>query len=197
MANIITVPEHTKQTISIDNLPSKLVAFHYALRESSELILFLAIEQANDLHISIDIDLIEPHAKVFIKGYYYLHHKDSVRVNIHLNHHAEKTQSTCSVKGVLFDQTYSKVKGMVEIKEQAVHSNAHFENKVLIFDQAKAVSIPTMEVKTHEVKCSHGSAIGRVDEEVLFYMHSRGLAKQDAISLYIEGFLSNVKIKGK
>ncbi len=194
---IITITAHSKQTLNSISLLSESIVFHYVLCKAAELIIFLAIEQANDVHITLDIDLIGQHAKVFIKGYYYLHHKDSVRVNIHLNHHAEKTQSTCSVKGVLFDQTYSKVKGMVEIKEQAVHSNAHFENKVLIFDQAKAVSIPTMEVKTHEVKCSHGSAIGRVDEEVLFYMHSRGLAKQDAISLYIEGFLSNVKIKGK
>ncbi len=197
MANIITVPEHTKQTISIDNLPSKLVAFHYALRESSELILFLAIEQANDLHISIDIDLIEPHAKVFIKGYYYLHHKDSVRVRVNLNHHAEKTQSTCSIKGVLFDQAISNVKGVVEIQEDAVYSNAHFENKVLVFDQAKAISVPTMEVKTNDVHCSHGSAIGRIDEEILFYMASRGVAKKNAISLHIEGFLSDVRIKEK
>ncbi|MGE0206938.1 MAG: SufD family Fe-S cluster assembly protein, partial [Candidatus Babeliales bacterium] len=64
--------------------------------------------------------------------------------------------------------------------------------KNLVFDQAHARSEPNLEVKTNNVSCKHGSAVGTLDPEHVFYMQARGLSVQKAQELYTDGFLQAV-----
>ena len=63
---------------------------------------------------------------------------------------------------------------------------------LLLSDHARAISVPNIEVLTHEVQCGHGSAIGRLDEEQLWYLQARGLSPNQAEQMLINGFFNDV-----
>ena len=66
--------------------------------------------------------------------------------------------------------------------------------KLLMLDnKSSAVAEPELEIKNNEVKASHSASVGRIDEEQLFYLESRGVEKHDAEKLIIKGFLGEVE----
>ena len=59
-------------------------------------------------------------------------------------------------------------------------------------DSARADSIPGLEIEANDVRCTHGATAGRVDEDMIFYLQARGVRKETAIRLIVEGFFANV-----
>ena len=84
-------------------------------------------------------------------------------------------------------------KGMIRIEKDAQGSCASQENKnILLSNGAHAVSVPSLEVLTHDVQCSHGSAVGRFDDEQLFYAASRGIDEKRTQHLLSNAFLADL-----
>ena len=81
---------------------------------------------------------------------------------------------------------------MIRIIKGAKNTDGYFQSKVLLFDDAKGRSVPSLEIDENEVKAGHGSTIGRPDEEQLFYLRSRGLTEKQAESLIISGFFDTI-----
>jgi Fe-S cluster assembly protein SufD len=69
----------------------------------------------------------------------------------------------------------------------------------LLSDQSKFLAKPELEIYADDVKCSHGSSSGSIDQESIFYLRSRGISEQEAKKMMIEGFLAEVinKIKNE
>lgn len=108
-------------------------------------------------------------------------------------HEGPNSKSETIVRGVLMGSSLGKVLGKVNIKKGAKGSDAHLSGKILLFDEAKVSdATPTLEIDENEVKASHDMAVGRIDDETLFYLQSRGLDEDGAKKLIISGFFQSI-----
>lgn len=111
-----------------------------------------------------------------------------------LQHHLKPdTTSDLLVKSVLFNQSKLNYRGLIKIDQQAQRSNAYQRDEnLLMSDGAKVDTRPELEIEANDVRCTHGATIGKIDEELLFYLMSRGITPRQAERLVITGFLDGV-----
>ncbi len=109
------------------------------------------------------------------------------------DHQAPDTFSDLLYKSALAEQAESVYTGLIRIAKQAQKSNAYQANRNLLLSQgAKADSIPMLEIEADDVRCTHGVAVGPVDEEQAFYLMSRGLSAVESERLIVEGFFEQI-----
>lgn len=108
-------------------------------------------------------------------------------------HNAPDTTSDINFRVALSDEAASVYQGTIKVDKEAQRTNAYQQNKnLLLGKQAKADSIPRLEILTDDVKCSHGATVGPVDKEQIFYLMSRGLTLVEAEELVVFGFFRKV-----
>lgn len=108
-------------------------------------------------------------------------------------HNAKNTTSKIITKGVLNNESKALSRSLVKIKENAPKSNGYEKQEALLLSEnAEADAIPYLEIDNNDVKCSHSSAVGQIDKDVLFYMMSRGLNKSEAKKKIVEGYFSPI-----
>ena len=111
-------------------------------------------------------------------------------INLLSKHLVGKTKCRVEIKGVVSNGARVKVKGMVKMDKGAVGSDSFLAMKLLMLDnRSMATAEPELEILNNEVKASHSASVGRIDEEQLFYLESRGVEKKEAEKLIIKGFL--------
>ena len=97
------------------------------------------------------------------------------------------------VKYILSDRSSGVFNGKVIVRKRTKQTNADQSNKNLLLSKtAKMNSIPQLEIYADDVKCSHGSTTGQLDDDALFYFQSRGIPKNEAFILLVSGFVSEV-----
>lgn len=95
------------------------------------------------------------------------------------------------IKAVVRANAFLRLKGTIIIAKGAELVEGFLRQKVLLVgENARAEAIPELEIECNEVKASHAASVGRIDEEQIFYLMSRGLSKKEAEELIIEAFLS-------
>jgi len=108
----------------------------------------------------------------------------------HLN---ENTSSTVLSKGISVDGGISSYRGLVKINKGAVNSKSSVRCDGLMLDnKSKAMTLPAMDVHEDQVEVSHEAAVGKIGEEDLFYLMSRGLSESEATKLIVAGFIEPV-----
>ena len=113
--------------------------------------------------------------------------------NITINHNKEHTFSNQFFKTILFDKSSGVFNGKTVVKTDAQNISADQSNKnLLLSTKSKMNSNPQLEIYADNVKCSHASTTGEIDQDILFYIQSRGISKQDAIKLIVNGFANEV-----
>jgi len=109
------------------------------------------------------------------------------------DHVAPSTSSDLLFKGALQDRGRSVYSGLIRVQPEARGTNAFQTNRNLVLSEgAGAESVPNLEILTDDVRCSHASAVGPVDEEQLYYLESRGVPPVAAERLIVLGFLGEV-----
>jgi Fe-S cluster assembly protein SufD len=109
------------------------------------------------------------------------------------DHAAPHTQSNLLFKGAVEDEARSVYSGLIRIREEAGRSEAYQTNRNLVLTEgAGAESIPNLEILNNDVKCSHASAVGSIDEDQLYYLESRGVSPEEAERLIVLGFFDDV-----
>jgi len=109
------------------------------------------------------------------------------------DHQAPNTFSDLLYKSALAGQAKSIYTGLIRIAKQAQKSNAYQANRnLLLSSEATADSVPMLEIEADDVRCTHGVAVGPVDEEQAFYLTSRGIPPAEAERLIVEGFFEQV-----
>jgi Fe-S cluster assembly protein SufD len=99
--------------------------------------------------------------------------------------------SDMDFKVVLEDEAHSVYTGQIRIDREAANSEAYQENRNLMLDPTcRAESIPELEILNEEVQCTHGATVGPIDEEQVYYLQTRGLSRNAAEHLIVEGFFS-------
>lgn len=102
-------------------------------------------------------------------------------------------QSNELYRGVLDDESTGVFNGKIFVRPDAQKTNAFQSNKNILLSEAAGVNTkPQLEIFADDVKCSHGCTVGRLDEEGLFYLQSRGIPEKKAVSLLLQGFVSDV-----
>ena len=108
-------------------------------------------------------------------------------------HEAPRTHSDLLFKGAVKDTAKSVYTGLIKISKDAVGSQAFQTNRNLTLSKgAWAESVPNLEIETNDVKCSHASTVGPIDEEQRFYLESRGIEPDIAERLVVLGFFGEV-----
>ena len=109
------------------------------------------------------------------------------------DHDAPHTRSDLLFKGAVEDHAKSVYSGLVRLRATAQKANANQSNRNLVLTEgAGAESIPNLEIEANDVRCSHASAVGPIDEDQLYYLESRGVPPEEAERLIVLGFFDDV-----
>lgn len=147
-------------------------------------------DEEND--ITLSAKLVGDNSSLTILGIFFGTQNHSVAFNTDVTHIGKNTKSLTLIRSVFLDRAVFTNDGMIRIIKGAKNTNGYFDSKVLLFDDAKGKSVPSLEIDENEVKAGHGSTIGRPDEEQLFYLQSRGLSEKEAEQLIIGGFFEPI-----
>ncbi len=140
-----------------------------------------------------DLDLVGVGASGKMSGFYFTDGEQHLDHDTQQNHLAPNTFSDLLFKGALKEKSRSVWQGMVFVAADAQKTDGYQANRNLILSEnARADSIPGLEISADDVRCSHGSTIGKIDPEPLFYLLSRGIPEKDAERLVVEGFFDPI-----
>ncbi|MBI1998114.1 MAG: Fe-S cluster assembly protein SufD [Deltaproteobacteria bacterium] len=143
----------------------------------------------NDLRVVLDGE----GAECVLNGLYLADGDRHVDNHTEIEHAKPRTRSLELYKGVLSGSARGVFNGKIIVHKDAQKTDARQTNKnLLLSDRAVANSKPQLEIYADDVKCSHGSTIGQLDRDALFYLRSRGLAPDDARSLLSYAFARDV-----
>ncbi|TNE53712.1 MAG: Fe-S cluster assembly protein SufD [Bacteroidetes bacterium] len=143
----------------------------------------------NDLFIRVDGSNAETH----LNGAYILKGKQHVDNHTTVDHRVAHCESNELYKGVMDEESTAVFNGKVFVRQDAQKINAFQSNgNVLLSDSATVNSKPELEIYADDVKCSHGSTTGQLDEEAVFYLRARGLSEKSARSLMVSAFIGEV-----
>jgi FeS assembly protein SufD len=139
-------------------------------------------------------ELNGPGASAKTIGAFLGENKQSFDLYIESVHNARDTHSDILTHGTLNDESKSIYRGLIKIKNGAKNSRGYQkESTLLLSDKVKADAVPKLEINEKEVKCSHGTAIGRLDNEKLFYLMARGLDEKSAKTQLIKAFFEPIE----
>ena len=143
--------------------------------------------------IDIEINLNEEHAKSSIFSALSLGSEEHQEIKTSINHNFKNCQSYQKIKNVLNDQSTGVYQGKIFVKQEAQKTDAYQLSKALILDdQAEFNAKPELEIYADDVKCSHGSTSGSLDENAIYYLMTRGIELKVARKLLIDGFLNEI-----
>ena len=143
--------------------------------------------------LDIQCDLLEENSSCNILSALFLNKDEHQEIKTCINHLAPNCKSFQSVKNVLNPHSKGIFQGKIYVKDIAQKTDAYQLSKALfISDEAEFNSKPELEIYADDVKCSHGSTSGSVDEDSLYYLMTRGLNRTEATKLLIKGFLNDV-----
>lgn len=109
------------------------------------------------------------------------------------NHVAPHCGSNLYAKAVVKDEARCVYAGFIKVAEGAQKTDAYQKNRnLLLSSEARADSIPNLEIKANDVKCSHGASVGQMGEDEMFYLLSRGLTRAQAEKLLVEAFFEDL-----
>ncbi len=139
------------------------------------------------------VGLVGPGAVAQVNGVMFTEGRQHLSYHTLQQHHAPHCTSDLLYKGALQDQSRLVWRGMIKVDRDAQKTDGYQRNDNLILSEnARADSIPGLEIEADDVKCSHGATAGRVDDEQVFYARSRGLTRNEAIRMIVTGFFQQV-----
>ncbi len=161
----------------------------FILEEDSSLLYYCVhTTQEKTAALQQHIQLRGKHSQVKIVNLFYHAQEEQNELTTHIEHLAPSTESLLLTRGIVKDKAKNTFKGLITIAKQASDAKGKQESKVLTFEEAQAYSIPELDIENNQVQCSHGSSVGQVDQEKLFYLQSRGLSEEEAQTVFIQGF---------
>ena len=141
----------------------------------------------------VSCNLEGQYSSAFINGIHLLSKNKHHEIRTKTNHLYENTKSYQLIKSVIDDSSKSVYQGKIYVDSKAQKTDGYQLSKaVLLNEQAEFNAKPELEIYADDVKCSHGSASGSLDDNSIFYLMSRGLDQKTAKELLINGFLLDV-----
>ena len=171
---------------------------HYQVQAGEVLNLQYVVLPGESRDIDVHIDLVGPGAQAHLKALYLCAADEQVNFRILVHHRAPGCQSTQLVKGIAGGRARVRFQGTIVVAPDAQQTEAYQENhNIVLTDQAQVATEPQLEIYADDVKCSHGATVGRLNQDELFYMRSRGIPEKEARKLQMLSFLSPVIPEGR
>tara|TARA_B110001450_G_scaffold17061_1_gene15717 strand:- start:1618 stop:2865 length:1248 start_codon:yes stop_codon:yes gene_type:complete len=141
----------------------------------------------------INCNLNDEYSSAFINGVINLKDKQHHEIKTNVNHLAENTKSYQLIKSVLNDNSKGIYQGKIFVDPRAQKTDGYQLSKAILLNENSEFNAkPELEIYADDVKCSHGSTSGSLDDDAIFYLMSRGISKKSAYKLLINGFLLDV-----
>jgi len=141
----------------------------------------------NEIHC----DLLESFSSCFVNALIFLSKQQHHELKTNINHKHEHCKSSQLVKSILLDKSNGTYQGKIYVDKDAQKTNGYQLSKALVLSENSTFnSKPELEIYADDVKCSHGSSTGNIDQNSIFYLMSRGLSKEQANKMLVEGFLN-------
>lgn len=175
-------------------------SYEISVGKNASLTVYDIHTRANDTDRKLEVNLKDEKARAEIFGLYILKGNTKSQSKVAVNHMAKNCKSEQIYRAILDDKARGNFEGEIYVAKNATGTVAHQESKnLLLSDTATVSSIPSLEIYTDDVKCSHGAASGVIDPEALFYMLARGINADKAKELLTFAFAKTVidKIKPK
>ncbi len=154
---------------------------------------FILSSGSNFLKNEINCDLNGEYASAFVNGIFSLNNNNHHEIRTTINHLTENTKSYQLIKSVLEKNSNAVYQGKIFVNSDAQKTDGYQLSKAILLDKESEFNAkPELEIYADDVKCSHGSASGSLNEDSIFYLMSRGLSYQQSRELLINGFLLDV-----
>jgi Fe-S cluster assembly protein SufD len=126
-------------------------------------------------------------------GVYFMEGKQHLDIDCLIHHIGVATGGDLLLHGAVKDNSRSVFTGLIKIDPTGQQTNSYLKNENLMLDKtARTDSIPSLEIEANDVRASHGATIGKIDEEYVFYLQSRGIPRKTAVRMVVEGFFHRV-----
>lgn len=143
----------------------------------------------NNLNIVLDDEFIETH----LNGLYITKGNQSVDNHTLVDHRKPNCNSNELYKGIIEEKSTATFNGKIYVRRDAQKTNAFQSNKnILLSDDGTINTKPQLEIYADDVKCSHGTSTGKLDEDKIFYLRARGISEASAKKLLMHAFASEV-----
>ncbi len=143
--------------------------------------------------VEIDINMEKEKSSCHILSGLNLSNEEHQEIKTQINHLAPNCRSYQKIKNVLESDSKGVYQGKIFVKDIAQKTDAYQLSKALILnDQAEFNAKPELEIYADDVRCSHGSSSGSIDEEAIHYLMTRGIELKAAKKLLIKGFLNEI-----
>jgi len=140
-----------------------------------------------------ELDLAGEGAQGRMSGFYFTDGNQHLDHDTQQNHLAPHCTSDLLFKGALKGKSRSVWQGMIYVAKDAQKTDGYQANRNLVLsDQARADSIPGLEILADDVRCTHGATVGKLEAEPLFYLKSRGIPQAEAEKIVVEGFFDPI-----
>lgn len=162
------------------------------VKENEERVLPFVWINGEEQVTTVTVRLQGNNSRLHIVGIFIGTKNNSVTFNTKVIHEGLHTYSRTDLRGVFLDRGVFSNDALITIQKGAKNTGGFFTSKVLLFDDARGRSVPSLEIDENEVKAGHASTIGRPNKDQLFYLQSRGLSEKEAEKLIISGFFDPV-----
>ena len=180
----------------IDKIQNKNIRYSYNNIEqetNSVSETFIFSSGSNFSKNEVNCNLNGEYSSAFVNGIFSLDNEQQHEIRTIINHLVENTKSYQLIKSVLGKNTKSAYQGKIFVDPKAQKTDGYQLSKAILLDKTSEFNAkPELEIYADDVKCSHGSASGSLDENTIFYLMSRGLNYQQSKELLINGFLLDV-----
>lgn len=189
LAPLVTIPSQTEQTLVIDQAENSTVTLQSGSKLTCILLGFEGWEGLKRMTFELTGTGSELLFLAFVVG-----KKDSVfQLETIAKHLATQTKAHFYLKSVMFDNSFIDYKGNLNIEKNGQLADAYLAHHTLLLsDNARARSVPALEIEADDIKAGHAATIGKVDKDLLFYLQSRGIEKKEAEEMLISGFFEEL-----
>ena len=154
---------------------------------------FILSAGSDFLKNEINCNLIGKYSSAFVNGIFSLTNNQHHEIRTTINHLTENTKSYQLIKSVLGKDSKAVYQGKILVNSIAQKTDGYQLSKALLLNETSEFNAkPELEIYADDVKCSHGSASGSLDENSIFYLMSRGLSHKQSKELLINGFVLEV-----
>ena len=180
----------------IDRFENKNIKYSYnniEQEKNSTSETFILSSGSNFFKNEINTNLKGEYSSAFVNGIFSLNNDKHHEIRTIINHLTENTKSYQLIKSVLEDGSKAVYQGKIFVNSEAQKTDGYQLSKAILLDETTEFNAkPELEIYADDVKCSHGSASGSLNENSIFYLMTRGLNYKEAKELLINGFLLDV-----
>ena len=146
-----------------------------------------------DADLSVRVLLEGIGAKCFLRCGYLLNKNNKINIDVQVVHKSRETVSEQQIRGIVTDMSQVSFTGTIRIPYDSQKCDGRQQHRgIVLSDQARVSATPQLEIWADDVKCAHGSAIGPLDQNQLFYLQTRGISEPDAKKLLLSSFFGDL-----